>query len=296
MKLFLYKLSIFIGLLFGYFLMNVIINYYYIISYEPNEKQNHYNYVFSGDSHIQESFDYNKFNNAFGMAKSGEPYFITFWKLKYLNGWGITMDTLILGFGYHNISEKEDKALISAEAISNFEKSYAFHRYSPRDSVEIDYYKYANVIFRKCLLLPFKNHYHYKNIYDPSYFKLPERRFYKDNLKKFHHFYYEEKQCDISKVNLSYLDSIINFCNNIGTKLILVGTPVSKKYYSDAIPNKFKTAFDEIKSKYINSGVEVFDDTRLNFNDTLFMDFDHLNYYGCQVYMKYFKNNILNKK
>jgi hypothetical protein len=292
MKLFLYKVSLFIAVLIGYFLINTAINYYFIASFVPEEEGNHYNYVFSGDSHIQESFDYNKFNNAFGIAKSGEPYFITFWKLKYLTDWGITIDTLILGLGNHNVSDKEDKSLVSKEAISNFEKSYAFHRYSPRDSVEIDYYKYANVIFRKCLLFPAKDHYHYKNIYDPGFLKLPDRDFYDDGLKKFHHYYYKEQLCDISIVNLNYLDSIIKLCNNLKTKLILVGTPVSKKYYR-AIPDKFKEAYEKNKERYTEKGITVIDNTQLDFNDTLFMDFDHLNYYGCQVYMDYFKNNVL---
>lgn len=283
MARYLKRFLLFVSILLFYFTTNIVVNYYYTKTIIPDEKS--LNYLILGDSHMQNSIDTKFLNNSENYAKSGEPYCISFWKLKHiLIEQEVSVDTLLLGFGHHNLSASVDKTFSSKAAEMNFVRSYAIHTYSEKDSITVDFYKYYNVLFRKLAFYPKKNHYHYQGKFSALKKVLTKRSFYKTPFLKHKHFYNNQKELGFANENIRYLDSIVALCIKNRVKLYLVGTPVSNKYFKN-IPQQFIDHYTKTKKKYSNKGVDILDYSNLKLLDSLFCDFDHLNIIGVDHFM-----------
>lgn len=267
-----------------YFGLNVLFNMYQIQNSKP--KLPKINYLILGDSHIQNTIDSKFFKNSVNYAKSGEPYAISYWKLKYIYAQpNVSIDTILLGFSHHDISKGKDLALSDEGASSQFKRTYGIHYYSEEDSLPIDFYKYYNVLFRNLALMPKKGHFGYQGKYAGLNKDLTKRKFYKEPIKNHNHFYYKKTEYGFSTSNIKYLDSIINFSHKINAKLILVATPVSQIYFEN-IPKPFLKRFEELKTEYRLKNLSVYDFSQVMKEDSLFADFNHLNGKGSQLFMK----------
>jgi len=278
------NISLFLLIPLLYFGFNIIFNSYHIKNTKPFIPK--VNYLILGDSHIQGTIDPKYFTNAVNYAKSGEPYFVTYWKLKFLiEQPQVALDTVLLGFNHHDVSANKDMALLGNGSYDQFKRIYSIHNFSKEDSLDIDHYKYFNILFRNVLAYPKYNHYYFQGTYGKLNKDLTKRKLNSKSYKKHPHFFLKDDIYDTSKINIKYLDSIVNLCKSKNINLLLITTPVSKGYYKN-IPVKFKSKFNQIKSDYSFKGIKTHDFSQAFVEDSLFADFNHLNGKGSQLFMK----------
>ena len=109
-------------------------------------------------------------------------------------------------------------------------------------------------------------------------------------------FEYKEKEDEwISEVALSYIDSIINLCQDNKIELILVGSPVHKDYYK-RIPPDVIDRFDFEKNKLKNQGLLVIDLTNDFYPDDYYLNTDHLNKKGSSRFSAEILKILKNQK
>ncbi len=86
----------------------------------------------------------------------------------------------------------------------------------------------------------------------------------------------------MSVLALNFLDSIVRQCDSKGIKLIMVSSPVHKKYRNN-IPDVIMKKYKELINKYRTNHL-VFDKTKDNYPDSLYLNSDHLNEYGAKKF------------
>jgi len=267
-----------------YFGFNISFNYYHIKNTKPTIPK--VNYLILGDSHIQGTIDPSYFTNALNYAKSGEPYFVSYWKLKFLiEQPNVALDTVLLGFSHHDISRSKDLSLIGNGSYDQFKRSYSIHHFTKKDSLEIDQYKYFNILFRNLVAYPKFKHYYFQGNYGRIDKDLTKRELYNTPPVKHYHFFNKDKGYDISTSNINYLDSIINLCKSKDIHLLLIAAPVTRDYFEN-IPSKFISKFDQLKSTYNSQNIKTLDFSQAIAEDSLFADFNHLNGKGSQLFME----------
>lgn len=290
MKPLLKHIAIFLLIPLLYISFNVLFNIYHIKNSKP--KIPNLNYLILGDSHIQGTIDPKYFANAVNYAKSGEPYFVSFWKLKFLiEQPQVSLDTLLLGFGHHDISSIKDDALIGNGSYDQFKRSYAIHQITKADSLNLDRYKYFNILFRNVMAYPKTKHYYFQGQYGKLNRDLTKMPLYNTPPKYHYHFFNKGKMNNLSSVNIDYLDSIVQLCQSKDIYLQLITAPVTKDYF-EHIPPKFKSRFKELKAKYTKHRIKVHDFTDAITQDSFFADFNHLNGKGSELFMNRYRHLI----
>ncbi len=95
----------------------------------------------------------------------------------------------------------------------------------------------------------------------------------------------------INSDNVNALYNMIEICNKIGARPVLLTTPFSKEYIEmiqQVIPEFFQEFSEKMNEIVTNSGVEYYDyshDTRFLNHHNLFMDGDHLNETGAKIFV-----------
>jgi hypothetical protein len=162
-----------------------------------------------------------------------------------------------------------------------FKRTYPIQEFKFLKNIEIDYLNYYKVIWKQTCFFPKLNHHNYiGNYFNSNNFNIvdsetPIRR----------HFYFNGEEIGISKVAISYLDSIIKICNTHEVKPILISSPVHETYYNK-IPFINTSTFEDVKFKLISEGVTVIDKTIEHYPDSLFSNVDHLNENGANRFTK----------
>lgn len=289
MKRFIIKSLKFLLLPAIYLSTNIAINYY--LNNNSNDCFKHFNTIIIGDSHAETSIDPSFFYNAVNYAKSAEPYTFTYYKLKKILKY-TNPDTILISFSPHNLSAFNDlkykKPGISHEL---FERGMFVLVISEIDNyIDINYQSYFKTIFRELALFPNKKKCNFLGEYlDSNY--VNDIDDYELAIKR--HFYVgdrREKIIGVSSTSIMYLDSIINLSRRDETKIILFSSPVHKNYY-DLIPQKNLIAFVKCKER-LKDSIAIIDRTKSNYDDSLFMNSDHLNSYGARVFTREVLNEI----
>jgi len=99
------------------------------------------------------------------------------------------------------------------------------------------------------------------------------------------HYTYENAETDISASSLLYLDSIISLCNQKRVKIIVVTTPMHTSYLKQ-IPEKFIYGYEIEKNKLRTKGIDVLNCGNENYADNLYLNPDHLNKTGAEIFTK----------
>jgi len=281
MKKFIYKNIIFLLSLILFFGIQATINYFIYSNHRDNIKTN---VLILGDSHPQKSVNPKLFNNSLNISQYAEPYILTFWKLKNILK-NSKIDTVMIGFAHHNISAFNDlKFQDKGWSTEMFKRIYPIQEFKTITSVEIDYLEFYKILWKQICLFPKLNHTNYIGNYSNSnYSNISNAQSAVHN-----HYYYEGKEIGVSKIAISYLDSLINICTIRGVKPILISNPVHKTYYKK-IPSINISAFEELKTELISKGVMVIDKTKENYPDSLFLDVNHLNESGANRFTKEIK-------
>ena len=286
-KKFILTIISFIALLCCYCILIFVINLNAIE--EVNLGQ--YDTLIVGDSGLGASLNPNKLNSTQNICQNSEPYFITYLKLKYIIEKNVKLDTIIIGFGNHNISNYNEYKL-----IDEFWKNRMFNTYyllandiiNIKD-LKIDYINFFLVYSRNMFLIPKSNHHkkfigEYKELIGQS-----ESTNYQKIINKV----YFHKDYGVSELSISYLDSIVDYSNKNNITPILLSSPVPISYYN-LIPSNVKERYHKLKQRYTEDGIHVIDLIKSQNNSDFFYNEDHLNSEGSKIFTEEVKR-ILSK-
>lgn len=251
-----------------------------------------------GDSHTQTAINDTLINSCFNSSWSSENYFYTFYKLLYYNK-KFKVRNVIIGFSNHNISSLYNNF---NDNLNN--KSGLIHKYMPIIDIKGKWilFKSSPVIFLSAIQEVFKYEINYllkKNdqdklpwegrYYDSKYSNLDDSIISKSSKR---HYYDEKGQVrELSNIQIEYLNKIMEFCNDNNINVILIKTPLNEKY-NKMIPVEFKGYFDNL-CKNLNGNC-FFDFSNIYFENNLFGDGDHLNYFGALKFSKIISDTLKN--
>ncbi len=285
MKTFFKTFVIFILILFSYFGFNALLNR--IIFSVIDVPVGNVNVLIAGDSYLEHALNPALMNSAQNISQAGETYVITYWKLKYLLP-KVKIDTLILGFSYHNISGFNDLKFTDKRWSSEmFERIYLIQHLDQLENIEVDYPEFYKMYFRKMCLYPHLDHFPFIGNYSNSL---------QNNISDFdkeidRHYYFQNRPVGISSVSLMYLDSIIGLCRSNKITPVLVGSPLGPEYLK-RIPSETKIRYQSEKLRYVNQQIVVFDFCSQFYDDKSFLNSDHLNERGAARFTREFLNSL----
>ena len=198
-----------------HFYVVIYLDFYYKPKRQRRVNLSQYNTLIVGDSGLGASLNPKMLNSTQNICQNSEPYYITYLKLKYIIEKNVKPDTIILGFGNHNISNYNEYKL-----IDEFWKNRMFNTYYLLandiiniDDLKIDYINFFLVYSRNMFLIPRSNH-HRKFIGE---YKELIGRSEATNYQKVINKVYFHKDYGVSELSISYLDSIVDYSkkNNI---------------------------------------------------------------------------------
>lgn len=282
MKKFVIKCILFLLFLLIYMGGNYIVNTHYINSIIPEVKLDNCKTLIAGDSHMKRALDPSFFDSAINISQNAEPYFITYWKLKKLLTINNTVNTLLLGFSFHNISAFNDRKLNDQRwSHEMFKRIYPIEELNTLKDIEIDWPGYYTILIKKMCFYPIKKHGNYIGEYNNSY-KINVSDY---NIRINTHYYYNNRNVGISEVAIDFLKSIITLCKKNQIKIVLIATPLHEKYFK-RIPANFKQKFLHLKNKLKNNDIIILDYSNVAFDNNAFVSSDHLNARGAQRFTK----------
>ncbi len=274
---FLIKSMILITIFCSFFVVNRIINQ--CMFYNMALPVESCNVLIAGDSHVMCALDPEQFYSAENIAQSAEPYVLTYWKLDFLFN-KIKVDTLLLGFAHHNISEFNDFKFSHQKWATNiFTKSLLIGKIHSLQDISVDYTSYLLTYIERLCRFPHKNHFTFIGRYEP---KIKSDVSNADKTIQ-RHFYFQEKEIGVSAISLNYLDAIFQLCEKHNVYLILVTPPVHHSYFSK-IPDRHKENYDSLKEQLTQKNIPILDFSQDFYADTFYYDSDHLNVKGANKF------------
>jgi hypothetical protein len=275
LKKFILTLSLFTVFLFSYFIGIFIINYNISDNISIDKKD----IIIVGDSHLGASLNPKQMRSAQNICQNAEPYYLTYLKLKFLFDKNVKPDTVIIGFGHHNISNYNEYKLKDEFWTDRmFNTTYLLSKeILSIPKIEIDYLQLFLIYSRNMCLIPKSDHY-------KSFIGEFQGRKGRHTINNYQNridqiFYY--KVYDVSELCISYLDSIVHISVKNQITPILVATPVPDAYY-ELIPATVIERYNLIKARYSEEGIQVIDLTRSKYSIDYFYNADHLNTRGAR--------------
>jgi len=248
----------------------------YMIYSEQQPELDNCRILITGDSHIQLGLNPDLFSSAQNISQLSEPSVISFWKLKKIFNSYIP-DTVIIGLSPHNLSSEFNNMFSNYMSDEMFRRIYTIQDLKGiEDIISINFHSYYKVLWKNTSFYPHYNHINYIGSFYTN--KTSDNSKWRNDVER--HFYGEEKkELAISVLAINYLDSIVNLCDKNKVQLVLVSTPVFKKYYQN-IPSKFMIVFHSLLDKYEHT-TSIVNGLGEPYSDSLFMNSDHLNTYGA---------------
>lgn len=286
-KLLIKILSFTIGLVV-YFGINAFINYNIISKTNPNIGKS--KILIVGDSHPQKSINPQYFKSAQNISQPMEPLILTYWKLKRVLSIA-KPDIIIIGLAPHNISAFNDLKFSKKKWASEmFIRSYTIQNFKKIKSIDIDYKKYYNVLWKENCFYPKTDHFKFIGNYLNSDFS----DISDSNSAIERHYYYNNKLLGESEIAITYVDSIIQICDLNRKIPIFVSSPVHKSYYK-LIPSQVKVKYEELKKRLNSREIVFIDKTTDYYPDSLYLNSDHLNKKGANRFTLEIKEIIASK-
>ena len=147
MKKFIIQISTFTALFFIILIANYFINS--IIFKNQKSLIRDTNILIVGDSHTQASINPILFASSVNISQAAEPYYLSFWKLQNILS-NTAIDTVILGFSYHNLSSFNDQKLTNEKWSSEmYNRMYYIENIKALKDLDIDYLEYYKSIQNK---------------------------------------------------------------------------------------------------------------------------------------------------
>ncbi len=279
MKRFLSQLLIFVTIPIIYFGSMHLINKY--IYQKQGIDAHGSRLLIVGDSHPLQSVNSDGFESALNISQAAEPYVVSYWKLKKILKTN-QVDTVLIGFAAHNISAYNDNKFNKENSYEMFKRTYAIEDFqSVSNKLEIDFQEYFRVMLQETCLYPKNNHFHYlgKNfISEKSHVSNWENAIQR-------HFYIDQHEIGVSELSIQYLDSLLTLCKDKGIFVGLVNTPVHHAYFEN-IPEAALARYEELKQKYLQEDIWIFDRADNDYPDNCFLNADHANIHGAERFTK----------
>ena len=274
--------------LVSYFIVIYIINYNISDDILIDQK----NILIVGDSSLGAALDPKQLKSAQNICQNAEPYYLTYLKLKFLFDNNIKVDTIIIGFGRHNISNfNEYKLKDKFWTDRMFNTTYLLAKGIINiQNIEIDYLRLFLIYCRNMCLIPRSDH--YKKFIGKFQGRTGCKTLmnYQNSIDRV--FYY--KDYGISELCISYLDSIVNISIKYKSTPILVSTPVPEAYY-ELIPSAIVERYDLIKANYLEDGLQVIDlEIKSKYSKDYFQNEEHLNIRGARKFTSKIKEILSN--
>lgn len=281
MKKYIIKIAAFISVLL--FIIFITFAYRYIstrsISWElPKEKH----VLFAGASHIQRGINDTVYSGAFNIASGSERYMFTYLKIKEILKTNKQIDTIFLEFSPTDIHENTDSKYYSANEMSYFLPTYA--PYFTLDEWEVyskmDIGQVGTLLLQKSLknipesINSFGGYLPSNSVFNPSKDEYNNREW----LPKGH------------EINYTYLNKIIETCNNYEVKLYFLYMPMydAEKFYDQQyFYNSYAKNFSEIP---------LIDLSKISIPDNYRADEHHLNKIGATYITKKLPEFVKNTK
>ncbi len=279
MKPFLIKLVLFASLLLTY--MGFLYSYNLSVSKsDPKIDLGDCETLIVGDSYLMRALDPEFFEHGRNICQGAEPYALTYWKLQTLLPKNPHVSTVLLGLAHHNISAYNDEKFIDPQwAEEMFKRSYTIGNPLTVETIAVDWRTYVDTVVRQMCLQPKEDHVHYMGKYSNS------RQSDTSDLKRAieGHFFYRGKNAGISAVMRRYLFKIIELCRARKVKIVLVVSPVRRRYLN-AIPENFLKEFKGLRGELSQMGVPILAAGGLRLNSKEFLNIDHLNIFGAKKF------------
>jgi hypothetical protein len=267
-----------------------------------------------GASDIEFSLSPEIIKNSCNVACPAENYFYSYYKLRFILKGNPQIKTVILGFGYPGLTQASGKDLYGGKAISFYDRYFmlldgegrktvsGFNRYylvslaKFHYGLPVEFYKQTDLLWRvffntvDITTYPFWGGFQK----DMDFFKKIPRQKVDSTIVR--HYYIENKMVEKSDVLINYLMKIVSLCREKKLRLILLKTPLMKEYF-DRVPDYYKRLSDETlnRVKTLYPSVEYYDYNSFSLPDDHFIDCDHLNRKGADMFSAQLNRDIFPK-
>ncbi len=235
--------------------------------------------IYVGDSHIQKAVVDSLLNNSQNIGMLAESFYFSYYRLKKIFESDNNIETVYLGFSYHNLSDYNDDFVYGKNSYSTSPKY--FYLLTLNEQKKLLYYNRNHLqSYIKSLI---------KNLYKPI---LNNTKFggYSNNFKSTksnksimdkrinYQFYTDKKVNEFSHLNLFYLEEIIKLSEKYKFDLKILNTPMDS-YYQEKIPITYINKYDDIINKF---NLKLINFNNLIFDETCYIpDGDHLSEIGA---------------
>jgi hypothetical protein len=290
MKQLLFKILIFILILVFIFVANYTTNRLFIHRFSkkfPNVET-----IIVGDSHVMVGVNDKILPESVNIAQGAEPYVVTYYKLKKILSDNPGIKNVIIGFSYHNFSSFNDYKFIDKKiAYELYKRLYPLVDIGDMWSfqVAIDRKIFLQTFIRNMLLYPKIHHYdNYIGKFEKRPNKLNEANL-EETIRR--HYLRGAQDDDISTVSRVSLNRIVKLTNQYNLRLILLNTPVERRYY-EMVPEVFLNYYAQVKNELEQQNVQIIDLGNYNLDNSSFYDYDHLSGEGAEVISKLIAKHI----
>ncbi len=263
------KISIFILNLFGIGVLLIII---FLISTNIKSKSfkidDTYTDVFLGDSHVRYTVNDTLLAHSISLANSSESIYFSYHKLKLLLKSNQTIETVHLGFSYHNISDYYDQ-YINGKYSQSVAPNY-FYILSFNEQLQMFKWNsrrlpsFVRAILKSGIKI-WRNENTFTGGFDNPYTNTTANNATMDERLKLQ-YYTNDTLNSFSALNLKYFDNIVELCKEQQVELVIINTPVHA-YFLSKVPQKFIDRYNSI----INSNnLRIIDLTLMDLPDTSF--------------------------
>lgn len=257
--------------------------------------------MFVGDSHAETAFNPQLIKNSDSIAKSGENYFYSYYKLKHFLDYNPQVRTIVLGHSYHNITKEYQDAFLTGDKASASEAYFWLIDQEGRKNLRPQGTGYlVNILkYQYGIPLQFYRNSMMQKMMTGRVLRRPDISFYggynpidRSNLeqrfieKKVSSYFFDTygNYTGTSPVMVEYLDRIAGLCSRRGIRLYLVNLPLHP-YYRKRVPDAAIADFTDVSALLRRKfpHLILIDWSRLNLEDRMYYDGDHVNAHGAAL-------------
>lgn len=288
---------------FSFFIL-LIIFYEILTSYYINKKaefsfEKKTKYLVFGHSHPETAFNDSLISDFYNLAQSGESYFYTYQKAKEIFKQNDSIETVFIEFTNNQINEEMDLWIWGDKYINNRYPIYSSFMSVDDNKLLLKnnfegFYNVFSISSKNKFLRIIMNDFDFiEEVGGYNYLIRNKTDSLLNNIKEVDKssftVFSKINEPEISEFNLLYLSKLINLCDKNNIRVVLIRSPLHKKYSGYRNEN----VYQEILTTYF-SDVEYLDLSKFFVPDEEFGDLEHLNYKGAQKFSIWFDNLIQN--
>ena len=290
MKKFIIRLFLFFSIIIGFILFDVCLQKTILFRDEDMKLDKNINTLIVGHSHTANSYNTRYIKNSINISNSGEAYIYNYFKVKKVIETNQQIKRVIVEFTNNQIDKHMDNWIwddthlqynfISYGVLMDREALNLLYKKNPSGFVTA----FSKGLFNNLLkMVPSKK----SKIQFGAMggFKTTNKIFIITKVpknKKMTNLNYE-----ISEYNIYYLKQIVKYCKQRRIEVILVRSPMHKTYDVSFSENKYNRILSQ-KFK----DIKFIDNKDFLIPDNGFLDIEHLNSTGSEIYSRYFNKQI----